>query len=201
MNSKNTKYLIFAIIIIAVLAAIYFINKKSPTGNDLENGVNTVADSLSGDTTKNEANQRIVTKRVIDTISGWDSKEITDNATGHKLLISTLTSKNDLNLKNDKNEPVFALLTVKNNNNKNEVLLRIQHADFKGNSVSLKFDNKEPFTASFTKREGGNGVTLEKSEEIISSLKNSSVLTISAEFNNGGKKDIIFNCLGFTWSK
>ncbi len=201
MNSKNTKYLIFAIIIIAVLAAIYFINKKSPTGNDLENGVNTVADSLSGDTTKNAANQRIVTKRVIDTISGWDSKEITDNATGHKLLISTLTSKNDLNLKNDKNEPVFALLTVKNNNNKNEVLLRIQHADFKGNSVSLKFDNKEPFTASFTKREGGNGVTLEKSEEIISSLKNSSVLTISAEFNNGGKKDIIFNCLGFTWSK
>lgn len=201
MNSKNTKYLIFAIIIIAVLAAIYFINKKSPTGNDLENGVNTVADSLSGDTTKNAANQRIVTKRVIDTISGWDSKEITDNATGHKLLISTLTSKNDLNLKNDKNEPVFALLTVKNNNNKNEVLLRIQHADFKGNSVSLKFDNKEPFTASFTKREGGNGVTLEKSEEIISSLKNSSVLTISVEFNNGGKKDIIFNCLGFTWSK
>lgn len=201
MNSKNTKYLIFAIIIIAVLAAIYFINKKSPTGNDLENGVNTVADSLSGDTTKNAANQRIVTKRVVDTISGWDSKEITDNATGHKLLISTLTSKNDLNLKNDKNEPVFALLTVKNNNNKNEVLLRIQHADFKGNSVSLKFDNKEPFTASFTKREGGNGVTLEKSEEIISSLKNSSVLTISAEFNNGGKKDIIFNCLGFTWSK
>lgn len=201
MNSKNTKYLIFAIIIIAVLAAIYIINKKSPTGNDLENGVNTVADSLSGDTTKNAANQRIVTKRVIDTISGWDSKEITDNATGHKLLISTLTSKNDLNLKNDKNEPVFALLTVKNNNNKNEVLLRIQHADFKGNSVSLKFDNKEPFTASFTKREGGNGVTLEKSEEIISSLKNSSVLTISAEFNNGGKKDIIFNCLGFTWSK
>lgn len=201
MNSKNTKYLIFAIIIIAVLAAIYFINKKSPTGNDLENGVNTVADSLSGDTTKNAANQRIVTKRVIDTISGWDSKEITDNATGHKLLISTLTSKNDLNLKNDKNEPVFALLTVKNNNNKNEVLLRIQHADFKGNSVSLKFDNKEPFTASFSKREGGNGVTLEKSEEIISSLKNSSVLTISAEFNNGGKKDIIFNCLGFTWSK
>jgi len=201
MNSKNTKYLIFAIIIIAVLAAIYFINKKSPTGNDLENGVNTVADSLSGDTTKNAANQRIVTKRVVDTISGWDSKEITDNATGHKLLISTLTSKNDLNLKNDKNEPVFALLTVKNNKNKNEVLLRIQHADFKGNSVSLKFDNKEPFTASFTKREGGNGVTLEKSEEIISSLKNSSVLTISAEFNNGGKKDIIFNCLGFTWSK
>lgn len=201
MNSKNTKYLIFAIIIIAVLAAIYFINKKSPTGNDLENGVNTVADSLSGDTTKNAANQRIVTKRVIDTISGWDSKEITDNATGHKLLISTLTSKNDLNLKNDKNEPVFALLTVKNNNNKNEVLLRIQHADFKGNSVSLKFDNKEPFTASFSKREGGNGVTLEKSEEIISSLKNSSVLTISVEFNNGGKKDIIFNCLGFTWSK
>ncbi len=106
-----------------------------------------------------------------------------------------------MNLKNDKNEPVFALLTVKNNNNKNEVLLRIQHADFKGNSVSLKFDNKEPFTASFSKREGGNGVTLEKSEEIISSLKNSSVLTISAEFNNGGKKDIIFNCLGFTWSK
>jgi len=201
MNSKNTKYLIFAIIIIAVLAAIYFINKKSPTGNDLENGVNTVADSLSGDTTKNAANQRIVTKRVVDTISGWDSKEITDNATGHKLLISTLTSKNDLNLKNDKNEPVFALLTVKNNKNKNEVLLRIQHADFKGNSVSLKFDNKEPFTASFTKREGGNGVTLEKSEEIISSLKNSSVLTISVEFNNGGKKDIIFNCLGFTWSK
>ena len=201
MNSKNTKYLIFAIIIIAVLAAIYFMNKKSPSGNDLESGVNIVADSLSGDTTKNAANQRIETKRVVDTISGWDSKEITDKATGHKLLISTLTSKNDLNLKNDKNEPIFALLTVKNNNNKNEVLLRIQHADFKGNTVSLKFDNKEPFTSSFTKREGSIGVSLEKAEEIISAMKSSSILTISADFNNGGKKDIIFTCSGFTWSK
>jgi preprotein translocase subunit SecF len=201
MNSKNTKYVIFAIIIIAVLAAIYFMNKKSPSGNDLGNGVNMVADSLSGDTTKNAANQRIETKRVIDTISGWDSKEITDNATGHKLFISSVSSRNDLNLKNEKNEPVFALLTIKNNNHKNEVLLRIQHADFKGNSVSLKFDNQEPFTSSFTKSEGGYGITLEKAEEIISSLKSSSVLTVSAEFNNGGKKDIIFSCLGFTWSK
>jgi hypothetical protein len=201
MNSKNTKYLIFGIIIIVVLATVYFMNNKSSSGSSQENGLNMVSDSLSGDSTKNTANQRIETKRVVDTISGWDSKEITDKATGHKLLISTLTSKNDLNLKNDKNEPVVAFLTVKNNNNKNEVLLRIQHADFKGNTVSLKFDNKEPFTSSYTKRDGGNGVTLEKAEEIISALKSSSVLTVSADFNNGGKRDIIFTCLGFTWSK
>ena len=150
MNSKNTKYLIFGIIIIVVLAIVYLMNNKSSSGSSQENGLHMVSDSLSGDSTKNTANQRIETKRVVDTISGWDSKEITDKATGHKLLISTLTSKNDLNLKNDKNEPVFALLTVKNNNNKNEVLLRIQHADFKGNTVSLKFDNKEPFTSSYT---------------------------------------------------
>ena len=91
--------------------------------------------------------------------------------------------------------------TEKNNNNKNEVLLGIQHADFKGNTVSLKFDNKEPFTSSYTKRDGVNGVTLEKAEEIISAMKSSSVLTVSADFNNGGKRDIIFTCMGFTWSK
>ena len=38
-------------------------------------------------------------------------------------------------------------------------------------------------------------------EEIISAMKSSSILTISADFNNGGKKDIIFTCSGFTWSK
>jgi len=198
MNSKNTKYLIFGIIIMVVLAVLYFMNKKATSGSSQEDGVNVVADSLKSDSTKD---QRIETKRVIDTISGWDSKEITDNATGHKLLISSLISKNDLNLKNAKNEPVFAFLTVKNNNNKNEVLLRIQHAEYKGNSVSLKFDNKEPFTSSFTNREGGNAIIMEKSEEIITAMKSSSVLTIGAEFNNGGKKDIIFTCLGFTWSR
>jgi hypothetical protein len=200
MNSKNTKYLIFGILLL-VVAVVYVMNNKSSSGSSQEDGLNMVSDSLSGDSTKNTANERVEIKRVVDSISGWDSKEITDNATGHKLFISTLTSKNDLNLKNQKNEPVFALLTVKNNNNKNEVLLRIQHADFKGNTVSFKFDDKEPFTLSFTKMDGGNTVALEKAEEIITTMKSSTLLTVGADFNNGGKKEIIFTCMGFTWSR
>jgi hypothetical protein len=135
----------------------------------------------------------------------WSYSEDVDKATSAKNYYAAVNANQLLNFPFPYDGGSTATLTIRNNDNKNEVILTVSKGQFvasvDGGSVKIGFDDARPVKYSASEPSDGstNVLFIENSNKLIKKIKASQKVIIEAGFYESGLKTMDFNVKGFKW--
>lgn len=136
--------------------------------------------------------------------SNWEYSEEKDELDGSTTKFASSTSINVLDFKFPYDGGSYGMLTIRNRNNKNEVLLAISKGQFMSsytNSLRVKFDDDNPvkYTYSEPASASANLIFLNNEKKFIERLKTCKKIKIEATYYDEGNAILEFDVDGFKW--
>lgn len=138
----------------------------------------------------------------------WRYSEGEDEMTGDKRYFAVTTSTNKINFEFPYDGGSTFKLTVRNMDNKNEVLLSVDKGQFITNVMDnqhlrVKFDDGQPTEYSYNSPADGSSdlIFLSPSKKFIEKVKSSTKLMIEAPFFDQGRQVIYFDVEDLEWDK
>ena len=135
----------------------------------------------------------------------WSYSEDVDKMTSAKNYYAAVNADNLLSFPFPYDGGSTATLTIRNKNNKNEVILTVSKGQFvtsvEERSVKIRFDGARPVKYAVSESSDGstNVVFIDNSNKLIKKLKASRTVIIQAGFYESGLKTMDFNVKGFKW--
>jgi uncharacterized protein YxeA len=183
--SKKKKGCLIAIIIVVVITII---------GALLSHSDNNGSTSTNTQTTSNEK---------ADTNTAWVYSSDTNQMNNEVTLYAENSSPTELDFDFPYEGGSTYKLTIRETNGKDEVMLSLNNSPALApeNKITLKFDDKQPFSVSFNESaDGGTDVVfLNSSQKIINEIKQSKKLKMELTIFENGNHIIEFNIADLKW--
>lgn len=156
---------------------------------------------VAKDSVKNIDAQKVVVE------PNWTFEQDTDKMSGKVNYYTHITSVNKIYFKFPYEGGSSFYLTVRKEDNSNDVLLQVSKGQFISSmgdeniTVKVKFDSEVPEEYTYTGTTDGSNTTIfiGSVKKFINKLRTAKKLMIEAEFYQEGRKVIEFDVSGFEW--
>jgi len=138
--------------------------------------------------------------------SKWQYQEKADKMSSGKKYYASIDSDNSIDFEFPYDGGSTGSITVRNTDNKNEVLIGISKGQFNsgvdGTTIKVRFDDKKAITFDCGEPSDGSSDVLfiESPKKFITMLKTAKKVIIQAEFYDSGLKEMEFDTKDFKWT-